>query len=457
MQELRWRPSEKQELALNTLNDKVTNEILYGGGAGGGKSYLGCVWIIFSCLQYPGTRYLIGRAVLKSLKESTLLTFFEVCKQFGLEIGKHYKYNAMEGVIKFYNGSDVYLKDLATYPSDPEFDRLGSTEYTYGFIDEASQVSSKAFNIVKSRLRYKLDEYGLIPKILVATNPSKNFTYYEFYKPSKNNTLPKHRAFIPALVQDNPYISKHYVENLKKLDKVSKQRLLYGNWEYDDDPAKLMDYDSITDIFTNTFVKEGEKYITADLAMQGRDNFIIVVWNGMRCKIVGVDSYTGNIVKNLIKAKSSGKEIEEDLKKVAEQFKVSRSHIAPDSGGMGSYLESYMEGIKPFDGAHSAYDVEYRNLRSECYFKLAELVNKKEIYIDCDDPVIKESIIEELEQIKRDNVDKDDVKKKIVSKEIIKEMLGRSPDFADVLMMRMVFLVGMGKSETLTGGEDIFG
>ena len=177
----------------------------------------------------------------------------------------------------------------------------------------------------------------------------------------------------------------------------------------------------------------------------------------MRCKIVGVDNFTGNIVKNLIKPKSGGKEIEEDLKKVANEMKVSRSHIAPDSGGMGSYLESYMEGIKPFDGAHAAYDKEYRNLRSECYFKLAELVNKKEIYIDCDDPVIKESIIEELEQIKRDNIDKDDQKKKIISKEIIKEMLGRSPDFADILMMRMFFVVGMGKMGILTGGKDIFG
>ena len=457
MKIVKWKPSLKQQTALKYLRDETTNEILYGGGAGGGKSYLGCNWQLTTALEFPETRHLIGRAVLKALKESTLLTFFEVCKQFGLEPGKHYKYNAMEGVIKFYNKSEFYLKDLETRPGDPEFDRLGSTEYTTAFLDEASQISFKGYNIVKSRLRYKLDEYNLIPKILIATNPSKNFTYYDFYKPYRANTLPKYRVFIPALVQDNPYISKHYIENLKKLDKVSKQRLLYGNWEYDDDPSKLMDYDKITDIFTNDFVERGDKYITADLAMQGRDKFIIMVWNGLRCKIVGIDKDTGNLVRDMAKDKSTGKEIEEDLMKVANKEKIPRSNIIPDSGGLGNYLDSYMEGIRKFDGARKAYDKEFRNLRSECYFKLAEMVNKGEVYIRCDDPTIKEEIIEELEQIKRDDVDKDDVKKKILSKEKIRDQIGRSIDWADTIMMRMLPLVGLGKMAILTGGKDIFG
>ncbi len=430
---------------------------MYGGGAGGGKSHLGCAWALYLCIKYPGIRGLFGRTVLKSLKESTLLTFFQVCREWGIRKDVHFSYNSIEGIIKLFNGSEIYLKDLAFYPSDPEFDRLGSTEYTFAFLDEASQMILKVKNIIMSRLRYKLVEFGLKPKLLIASNPAKNFLYYEFYKPAMAKKLPPYRKFVPALVGDNPYMPAIYIENLKKLDKISKQRLLYGNWEYDDDPAKLMEYNKIQDIFTNTFVEEGEKYITADLAMQGRDNFIVAVWSGMRCKIIGVDKATGNLVKNLIKEKAGGKEIEDDLKRIAEAEKVPRSQIAPDSGGMGSYLESYMEGIKPFDGARKAYSNEFRNLRAECYFKLAEVVNKGELYIDCEDPIIKETIIEELEQIKRDSLDKDDQKKKVVSKELIKDMLGRSPDFADVLMQRMLFEVGLGKMEILTGGEDLFG
>lgn len=394
------------------------------------NSFIGCAWVIFSCLKYEGSRWLIGRAILKSLKESTLLTFFDICKKWGLKPNTHFSYNAMSGVIKFWNGSEVYLKDLFKYPSDPEFDSLGSTEFTGAFIDEASQVTKKAKDIVASRIRYKLDEFGLIPKLFISSNPSKNFLYTEFYKPDKNNTLPKFRKFIKALVQDNPYISQHYIENLKKLDEVSKQRLFYGNFEYDDDPSKLMEFNSITDIFSNSFVEKTDKnYLVADLAMQGRDRFIISVWNGLRGKIV-VD-----------KKKSTGKEIEEDIKQIAEEYKIPRSHIIVDSDGLGAYLESYMKGIIQFHGGSKAYnDKEFANTRSECYFKLAELVNKKEIFIECNERQ-KEAIISELEQIKRDKVDDDEKKKRIIKKEDIKENIGHSPDYADVLMMRMYFEV----------------
>jgi len=417
---IRLELSIKQREAFDVLTkDKKVTELFYGGAAGGGKSFVGCAWIIYSCLRYTGSRWLIGRAILKSLKESTLLTFFDICKQWGLKKDTHYHYNTMAGVIKFHNGSEVYLKDLFKYPSDPEFDTLGSTEFTGAFIDEASQVTKKAKDIVSSRLRYKLEEFDLIPKLFISSNPSKNFLYSEFYKPDKAGTIVYYRKFIKALVQDNPYISPHYIEQLKKLDEVSKQRLFYGNFEYDDDPAKLMEYKAITDLFHNTFVeKTGSKYLVADLAMQGRDRFVVSVWDGLHGTIV------------LDKKKSSGKEIEEDIRRIAEEHHIPRSHILVDSDGLGSYLESYMEGIVSFHGGARAYkEKDFLNNRSECYFKLAELVNKREIFVIADTRQ-QELIISELEQIKRDKVDNDEQKKRIIK---------RSPDYADVLMMRMYF------------------
>ena len=142
--------SEKQIEAYEYLCNKETTEILYGGSAGGGKSFLGCFWIVSNCLQYPGTRYLIGRTELTALKKGTLLTFFDVCKKLGMQAEKHFHYSSMSGVIKFSNGSEVYLADLEQNPSDPEFDSLGSTEYTGAFIDEASQVTNKAKNVLSS-------------------------------------------------------------------------------------------------------------------------------------------------------------------------------------------------------------------------------------------------------------------------------------------------------------------
>ena len=153
----------KQENAVYYLKDYETKELLYGGAAGGGKSALGCLWLIESCQKYPGSRWLMGRAKLKALKETTLNTFFELSSNLG--ITDQFTYNAQTNIIYWNNGSEILLKDLFLYPSDPNFDSLGSLEICGAFIDECNQVVYKAWQIVTSRCRYKLNEFSLIPKV----------------------------------------------------------------------------------------------------------------------------------------------------------------------------------------------------------------------------------------------------------------------------------------------------
>ena len=71
-------PTPKQHLAWQKYQDKTTSEILVGGAAGGGKSRIICEAIASSALRYPSSRWLLGRSVLKTLKQTTLLTLFEV-------------------------------------------------------------------------------------------------------------------------------------------------------------------------------------------------------------------------------------------------------------------------------------------------------------------------------------------------------------------------------------------
>jgi len=205
--DVEWEATDKQIEAFDLLSDKIKTEVLYGGSAGNGKSYLGCAWLISCCLTYPESRWLLGRSVMKQLKQSTLLTFFEVRKAWGMIKDVDYVYSPMDGIITItQSNSQVFLNDLAYYPSDPDYDSLGSTEYTGAFIDEASQISEKAKNVVKSRLRYKVDEYGIIPKLLMTCNPSKNFFIWNFINHSKKELLivQKH-LFLPCLVIINFY------------------------------------------------------------------------------------------------------------------------------------------------------------------------------------------------------------------------------------------------------------
>ena len=112
------------------------------------KSYFACAWIIIECLVKPWSAWLIGRYELKRLKATTLVTFFEVLRDFKVN-PKELNFNSTDWVINFPNWSTVFLMDLSHKPSDPEYDRLWSYWLTWCFIDEAQEVNYKAINVLK--------------------------------------------------------------------------------------------------------------------------------------------------------------------------------------------------------------------------------------------------------------------------------------------------------------------
>ena len=390
-------------------------------------------------MVYPGSRGFLARARLKSLKESTLLTFFEVCKMIGLKQNVDFNYNSITGLIKFRNGSEEYLRDLFYYPSDPEFVSLGSTEYTDGFIDEMAEITEQAYQIIRSRMRYKLDEFGLIPKIAMGSNPCKTFIYKEFYKKWIDKELEPYKAYIFAGVYDNPFISEHYIENLKKLDPINKARLLEGNWEYDDDPTKLFEYDAILDLFTNE-AERGQKYCTVDVAGRGRDRTMVLIWDNLFVEKV----YNLNNISS------------EELDNILSKHKIPRSKCAIDNDGVGFGLVKDMPGVKGFINNASPFKKSketeedrvlrnYANLKSQCWFELANYVNSGLIGVYREiDVRTKKILIEDLEQIKQKDPGKDQPLR-ILTKEEIKKNIGRSTDIGDAMMMRMYFCVQSGE------------
>lgn len=419
----------KQENAVYYLKDNQTKEIVYGGAAGGGKSALGILWLIEQSQRYPGTRWLMGRAKLKALKETTLNTFFELTTK--LELSNQYHYNSQSGVITWNNKSEILLKDLFLYPADPNFDSLGSLEITGAFVDECNQISHKAWQILKSRIRYKLNEYKLQPKMLGTCNPSKNWVYNQFYIKQKNGTIETDKKFIQALPQDNPHLPASYLESLLSLDENSKQRLYYGNWEYDNDPSKLIDFEKIQNVFTNEFVEGGKMYISADVARFGSDKMVICVWSGF--KVIEIVSLN----------KSSIVEIAQLIRELATKYQVPMSNVIIDEDGVGGGVVDMLKGCKGFINNSKALLVEnqivqYQNLKTQCYFKLAELIQSDKIFINCKEQTIIDEITKELEMVKRDKIDSDG-KLQIISKETVKASIGRSPDYSDALMMRMYF------------------
>jgi hypothetical protein len=415
----------KQRKAYNYLRDDMHKFILYGGAGGGGKSWLGCEWLMQCAHNLPETRWFIGRNNLKDCRESVLVTWRKVAAHH-----KFYAFQISGDGIKLDNGSEILFLDLTYYPKkDPLYERLGSKEFTGGWIEEAGEVNFGAFDVLKSRIgRHKNDTYNLTPKMLITCNPKKGWLYNDFYKPWRQKQLYAPYCFIDALVTDNPFTTEDYIQNLKEIkEKATRERLLYGIWEYDDEPGTLCDFDAITDTFTNTAAHSTRKAISADLAMQGRDRFIAGYWEGYK------------ITVKIDKEKATGKSIETDLRKLIQQNAVGRSQTIADSDGIGAYLESYLNGIKTFHGGAKAIDSNtYASLKDECAYKLAERINNRQLQIICTKEQ-EQRILQELPLLVNANIDDDKGKKRIIPKDRMKQILGRSPDYLDMLIMGMYF------------------
>lgn len=224
--------SPKQTIAFQLLTqDNTTRELLYGGSAGGGKSILGCTWQIFQRLAIPGSRGVIIRQVRKDIYATVMNTFSLVAQSMGAGSSWTYQVNEQKDEIRFSNGSTIYLRDGAYKPSDPLYDRL-KLEVTDAWIEEGTQVDERAYIAIRPRIRYMVKN---CPKLLITSNPGECWVKWRFVKTKEGKYIgqTEDRKFVEALVSDNPdsRFVVQYTETLMMLDEVTKQMMLFGNWD----------------------------------------------------------------------------------------------------------------------------------------------------------------------------------------------------------------------------------
>lgn len=425
--------NDKQALAAEYWIDNVTTDLAYGGSKGSAKSYTGCSLIFGDALIYPETHYFIARKKLNDLRKFTIPSIHEVFQDWSID-KRYYNYNGQDNYFELYNGSKVFMLDAKFLPSDPHYMRFGSMQMTRGWIEEAGEFELEAKNNLAASIgRWKNDKYNLKGKLLQTCNPSKNYLYPDYYKKNKEGTLEPWKKFIQALPQDNKRLDAGYLENLNNiLSPNEKERLLFGNWEYEDDPLKLFsDYDKILELFTNEFIKGNDKkYLTADIAYEGSDLFVIGIWNGLVLeKIDALDKCDETQVSKRI----------HDLR-IAHN--VPLGNVIYDADGLKTFVRQSAKtgtllGAVQFHNNGKAIGGEnYYNLKAQCFFKLSDMVSENKIYIR--EKLYRKQIIEELEQIKKRIRNDDNEPIRLESKANLKLRLGRSPDFADMLMMRML-------------------
>jgi hypothetical protein len=129
------------------------------------------------------------------------------------------------------------MQEMTDLPSDPQFERFGSLQISAAGVDEVSEISVKAIEVLFSRIRWKVHETLGVANMLLTTNPTTNWIRSRFVQDGDGNkVIPREgEYYVPFSVFDNPDIAfrQTYEAALHKIsDPATKERLLYGNWDF---------------------------------------------------------------------------------------------------------------------------------------------------------------------------------------------------------------------------------
>lgn len=193
--------SDKQQAFL----DADSFFVCYGGAKGGGKSHIVRLKAAGMCLYYPGIRVLMIRCHYPELEENLVRPMLRWLPQ---EI---YSYNGTSHLLTFENGSII---KFGHYDGDSAENEYQGVEYDVIFIDEATQLSERAFRYLQGCVR---GVNGFPKRMYLTCNPGgighrwvkrlfidKNYITDE-EKPERTEH-PEDYTFIFATVDDNKWL-----------------------------------------------------------------------------------------------------------------------------------------------------------------------------------------------------------------------------------------------------------
>ncbi len=214
------QPNEKQRLFFTAKNKFIA----YGGARGGGKSWAvrKKAWLL--ALNYSGIKILLLRRTYPELRENHIIPLMSELK--GIAI-----YKETDKSFTFPNGSRL---KFGYCDNESDLLQYQGNEYDVIFIDEATQIPEKWFDILKACVRGA----NKFPKrIYLTCNPGgvghawvKRLFIDRQFKTGEN---PDDYLFIPAKVYDNTALLQQdaeYVKMLESLPEDLRKAWLEGNW-----------------------------------------------------------------------------------------------------------------------------------------------------------------------------------------------------------------------------------
>lgn len=213
----------------NAFINATATEVLFGGAAGGGKSFGQCIDALLFALKYPGSKQLILRRTFRELDMSIIRTVL------GLYPREIFKFNSSAHVGRFTNGSIIDFGYLAT---ENDVYQYQSAEFDVIRFDELTHFTESQYVYLLSRLR---GVNGFPKQMKSSTNPGgvgHAWVKARFVEPSPPNvvfegTTGVSRVFLPSRVDDNYKLVDNdifYKKRLEALPENRRKALLYGDW-----------------------------------------------------------------------------------------------------------------------------------------------------------------------------------------------------------------------------------
>jgi len=204
---------------------------------GGGKSYVCIAAAIMLCKFYPGSKWVIIRDSIPTLKSTTLETFKRIVPTNFLA-----NFNQQDHIAEFTNGSRIIFM-AENYNQDKNFDRFKGLEVNGFLLEQIEELQEGLLDVCFTRAgRWKIEPtpeqeaQGINPMpkpiIMANVNPTLLWPKKRVYDPWSKNVLPARWFYLPATIMDNPTLAndEEYMANQSMLEELTYKRNILGDW-----------------------------------------------------------------------------------------------------------------------------------------------------------------------------------------------------------------------------------
>ena len=224
--ETKFKAYPKQLQFIEAVFSGKYSFLTFGGGMGGGKSFVSIAILLMLARMYPKSKWCIIRESLPTLKRTTIETFKKLVPESFLQ-----SYNQSEHIAQFTNGSQIMFMP-EDYYNDKDFDRFKGLEVNGFLLEQIEELQESLLNICLIRSGRNRVEPMPKPIILATVNPTQTWVKQRIYEADIRGTLPSDWYYLRSVISDNPALSEDqtYMDQLNRLDPISYARYVDGDW-----------------------------------------------------------------------------------------------------------------------------------------------------------------------------------------------------------------------------------